>query len=361
MKRVLYLLAFSIFLFNCKPEETPDPVYASDYGEGLYILTDQGLVYFDYNSPDTAKIIKENIFQEVNSHAIISPSSLNIINNDLYIVSSNTLYKTDINTLLKEVEIHGFDDAQKCENAKFNRIYVTDPASSEIKVVDFNVKDIIAHIKTGIDVNPTDIAVNWKRAFVVNSGGVDINDYDSTMVSVDIKDGVVPINEFSGNIILDKNPVAVVNDGAIIVLCKGIYDPSNPANNIESSINRVGAGSLEIINVIPLNNIYNAGILLPNNNNTKYYITSSDGVYWIDATNYSSHLVTDKKIPSVLSVNVEKYANTDTTTAYSEMIYMNDVNNTNMSAQYIYKYNLQLNQFVDSIPVNGSVIDMIIF
>ena len=26
---------------------------------------------------------------------------------------------------------------------------------------------------------------------------------------------------------------------------------------------------------------------------------------------------------------------------------MNDVNNTNMSAQYIYKYNLQLNQFVD--------------
>ena len=58
MKRVLYLLAFSIFLFNCKPEETPDPVYDSDYGEGLYILTDQGLVYFDYNSPDTAKIIK---------------------------------------------------------------------------------------------------------------------------------------------------------------------------------------------------------------------------------------------------------------------------------------------------------------
>ena len=150
---------------------------------------------------------------------------------------------------------------------------------------------------------------------------------------------------------------------ATIPFVAGTVASHNSPKEVPNKIaDKFDAGrKMNSINVIPLNNIYNAGILLPNNNNTKYYITSSDGVYWIDATNYSSHLVTDKKIPSVLSVNVEKYANTDTTTAYSEMIYMNDVNNTNMSAQYIYKYNLQLNQFVDSIPVNGSVIDMIIF
>ena len=197
--------------------------------------------------------------------------------------------------------------------------------------------------------------MNWGRAFVVNSGGDAITDYDSTMVAIDVKDGVVAINEFAGNIILDKNPTSVINDGAIIVLCKGIYDANNPSNNIESSINRVGAGSLSIINVIVLNNIYNADNLISNHNDTKYYITSENGVYWIDASTYSTHLVTDKKNPTVLCVNVEKYADTDTTFAYSGMLYMND-NNSN-SSEYIYKYNVQLNQFVDSFIVNAPVLD----
>lgn len=358
MNNVQYLLLLILFIFACSPEDIDPPTYPSEYGKGMYILTEQGVTYYDYNSPDTARIVKENIFQNVNSKSISNPSSLKIINEDIYIVSQHTLYRANINTFLQEIEITGFIDAQKCEYAKFNRLYVSDIGESEIKVVDLDVLDITSHIKTGVEVNPTDIAVNWGRAFIINSGAEDITDYDSTMVAIDVKDGVVAINEFAGNIILDKNPTSVIDDGAIIVLCKGIYDVNNSANNTESSINRVGAGNLNVINVIVLGGIYNAGNLIFNYNKTRYYITSESGVYWLDPSSYVSHLVTSTKIPSILSTNVEQYADTDTTFAYSEMIYMND-NNT--SSEFIYKYNIQLNQFVDSFPVNSKVLDIQIY
>ena len=359
MKQVFWLLLSAVLFCQCGTEDASPIIYDNDYGDGLYVLTEQGVTYYDYDHQDdhmNSNNIKENIFQRVNSHSISNPSSLEIINEDMYIVSSNSLYKVDISTFFKEMEVHGFVDAKKCENAKFNRIYVSDPGESEVKVIDLDDGEIIAHIKTGINVNPNDIAVNVGRAFIVNSG-TDISlNYDSTMVAVNIKDGVVAINEFAGSVVLDKNPVSVLNDGAIIVLCKGIYDNNDPSQNIQSSINRVGAGSLNIINTVPLNNIYNANNLTFNNNKTKYYITSESGVYIIDGSTYNPSLVTDRKIPSSICVNVEQYANTDTTFAYSEILYMN--NEGDLQDKYIYKYNVQLDQFVDSFMVNSKILDL---
>ena len=362
MKQIVVILISSFFFYQCGTEDTPPIVYDNDYGNGLYVLTEQGITYYDYDHADehvNSNNVKENIFQKVNSQVIMNPSSLEIINQDMYIVSSNSLYKVDINTFFKEMEVHGFVNAKKCENAKFNRLYVSDPGESEVKVVDLDDGEIIANIKTGISVNPNDIAVNVGRAFIVNSGTSISSEYDSTMVAVNIKDGVVAINEFAGNVILDKNPVSVLNDGAIIVLCKGIYDSNDPSQNIQSSINRVGAGSLNIINTVPLNNIYNANNLTFNNNKTKYYITSESGVYIIDGSSYNPSLVTNKKTPSSICVNVEQYANTDTTFAYSEILYMND--EADLQNNYIYKYNVQLDQFVDSFMVNSKIIDLKIY
>jgi hypothetical protein len=44
----------------------------------------------------------------------------------------------------------------------------------------------------------------------------------------------------------------------------------------------------------------------------------------------------------------------DSTIVYYEMLYMNDVNSPNS----IYKYNLDLSSFVDTIIVNGNVRDI---
>lgn len=353
MKKLLFISLFSIYFFGCTPEKIDPPVYDSDYGKGLYILSENNINYYDFSNNE----LKKNIFQTVNGNTISNLKSLNVHSDNMYIVSENTLYSVDINTFLKNWDLQAFSDAQECEYAKFNRMYVSDKAESEIKVVDINLREVIARIKTGDDASPSDIVLSWERAFVVNSGRDNSNDYDTTLCAINVKDGVVPINEFAGNIIVDKNPVSVLHNGSIIVLCKGIYDESNLSNNTFSSIHSIGAGSLSIQNSNTLNNVYNANNILVNNANTKYYITSSSGVYYLSTNTLNHTLVTDKKIPTVLEINRESFANTDTTSIIVDFLYMNDKNNSD----YIYKYNVYLDQFVDSIQVNNPVIDLKIY
>jgi len=343
----------SVFLFGCPPEKTDPLVYEKDYGKGIYALTSTGVNYFD----NKESVLKENIFTTVNGQSISNASSFNLIGKDMYIVSENTLYSVDVETFLKDWEVSGFVSAQNCEYAKFDRLYVSDKGESEIKVVNLNTRDISAHIKTGESVNPTDIVLSWERAFVINSGGEDVSDYDSTICVIDVKDGVVAINEFAGNIIVDKNPVSALHNGTIVVLCKGIFDDTDPSNNVESSICLVGTGVLNTVTSTALNGIYNADNLILNNSETKYYITTSSGVYYLSVSSLNKTLVTDKKIPSVLEINRESFADTDTTSLIVDFLYMNDKNNKD----YIYKYNVYLNQFVDSFQVNSDVIDLEVY
>ncbi|MGY8951666.1 MAG: hypothetical protein ACKVJW_07765, partial [Flavobacteriales bacterium] len=148
-----------------------------------------------------------------------------------------------------------------------------------------------------------------------------------------------------------------IHNGAMVVLCKGVYDEIDPTNNIESSICLVGTGSLNAVSSTTLNGLYNADNLILNYSETKYYITSSSGVYYLSASSLNKTLVTDKKIPTVLEINRESFANTDTTFLIVDFLYMNDEN----KKDYIYKYNVYLNQFVDSFQVDSDVIDLEVY
>ncbi|MBT5858332.1 MAG: hypothetical protein HOH88_00525 [Flavobacteriales bacterium] len=355
MKKIFLLFSASFFLMAC-PKETIDPPIYEKYGKGLYILTENGVNFYDFNEG----VLKEDIYSTVNGNYLQNPSSLNSYSNKMYIVTQNTFYKVDAETFLSEFSIGGFTDAQQCENAYFNRFYVTDKGESEIKIIDLISRDISGHVSTGDSVFPTDIVVNGSRAFIINSGGDDFLDYDSTIVAIDVKNGSEPLNNFAGNIITGKNPVSICKPDFqnIFVVCKGLFDQNNPSNNINSSIYEVEPGNFNIISISELNNIYNADNLISNYNDTRFYITSSSGVYWLSSSNFSSHLVTNEKNPSVLLVNVEQYADTDTTTTSSEMLYMN--NNVN-GDEYIYKYNIQLNKFVDSIMLKSPIIDLEVY
>ena len=353
MQKISLLIVVSFFLMACPSETIDPPVNKKDYGKGLYILTSTSVNYYDTKD----SILKENILNTVNGVSVSYASSIKTIDKDIYIVSKNTLYRVDAETFLLEMELSDFVDARDCEYAKFDRVYVSDAGKSEITVVDINKQDVIAHIKCGESVNPTDIVLSWERAFVVNSGGVVSSDYDSTIIAIDLKDGVVPINNFAGNIVVDKNPVSVIHNGAIVVLCKGVYDDLNPSLNEESSICFVGAGSLNLQSSTTLNGVYNANNLILNNSETKYYITTSDGVYYLSSTSLNKTLVTNKKTPTVLEINRESFPNTDTTFLITDFLYMNDEN----KKDYIYKYNVYLNQFVDSFEVDSDVIDLEIY
>ena len=56
---------------------------------------------------------------------------------------------------------------------------------------------------------------------------------------------------------------------------------------------------------------------------------------------------------NILRPKLEQVSTSDTSFVYYDMLYMNDLDNPNV----IYKYNLDLSIYEDSIYVDGSVID----
>ena len=351
--RISVLFLLITLIFSCTPDDAVDPL-SKDYGRGLYILTDNGITYYDYTSSDSNKIIEENIFTKINGKSLSDVRSLNIYGDYLYIVTQHSVHKVDIQTFSEESIVSEFIDAQHCEYAKYNRLYVSDKGDSKIKVINMLSDVVTSYIETGENVSPGSIFVNLGRAFVINEGGVG-SDYDSTLISIDLDDPTGPINQFAGNIIVGKNPVGISALGSVIVLCKGIYDPSNSANSTESSIYLVGASSLNVVNSFVLDNIYNAGNLFMNKSLSKLYFTSSTGVHYVETNSFTPTSVIQSKIPSILSINRENfYDNIDSINKSVDFIYMNDIN----TPGYIYKYNKYIDQFVDSFQISGSPIDM---
>ena len=195
------ILCSALLVISCQPEENIDPINNIEYGKGLYVLTENSVNYYDTKNNE----LNENIYQSTNGTSISNINSINKHANSIYIVSENTLYSIDVNTFFKNWELNGFLNAQECEYAKFNRLYVSDKSDSEIKVIDTDLREIIARVKTGNNTTPKDIIFSYERAFVVNSGNQTFNEYDSSICAINIKNGLVPLNEFAGNIIVDKN------------------------------------------------------------------------------------------------------------------------------------------------------------
>ena len=52
MNILKFFLILSIILSSCKPDEDKEPIIKlpKDYGEGMYILTDQGVSFYNYQS-----------------------------------------------------------------------------------------------------------------------------------------------------------------------------------------------------------------------------------------------------------------------------------------------------------------------
>ncbi len=83
----------------CPPETIDPPVYNKDYGDGLYILTEKGVNFYDL-SKDT---LKEDIFTTVNSISLINPSSINTYGKKIYLVTANTS-----DNVMLDVKARGF-------------------------------------------------------------------------------------------------------------------------------------------------------------------------------------------------------------------------------------------------------------
>jgi len=348
MKLINYLLITLVFVSSCKEESDPEPSLSKDYGDGMYIVTDNGVSFYD------GEVVKNQIFKKVNGSSILNGKKIKFKGNKAYIVSDNQVVTANVETFENKGIIDGFVNAVDFDFVSYDRLFVVDKDDAKVKEVDLVSLDITSDIETGDVASPSFIISNSYRSIVLNSGLVADSLKDSTMIVIDNKDVLIPLVNFMGNLEVGDNPNSAVWIGTLKILCKGIYDENNLLSNTFSSLSKVDAGNVELDWNVTLPNIYNAKNLVSNSSNNKYFFTAADGVYQMnnDGSGISQKIYF---ISDVLDLNSERYDLTDSTWANVNMLYINDaVNNPNV----IYKYNLFIDTFCDTIVVDSPVKDI---
>jgi len=348
MKLVNYLLIALVFVSSCKEEDTVEnPTLPNDYGKGMYIVTDNGISFYD------GEVVKNQIYKKVNGSSILNAKKIKFKGTKAYIVADDII-TANVNTFENKEVISGFVNPADFDFVSFDRLFVVDKGDAKVKVVDLVSLDITSDIETGENTNPTFIASTWYRSITLNGGAVPDSLKDTTIVAIDYRDGVIPLSDFMGSIEVGDNPNSAIWINDLKVLCKGIYDENNMISNTESSLSKIDAWNMELDWNVSLSNIYNAENLLSNNNGSVFYFTANGGVYNMTENGTSiSNIIS--VTTDVLAFKTELYVVNDSTNAYSKMFYINDAeNNTNT----IYKYNIETSAFCDTIVVDGAVEDI---
>jgi len=358
MKLLNYLLVVLLFVSACKKDTKENtPVLPADYGGGMYIVTENGISFYNYK--DSLSQVKNQIFRTVNNTIIINPMKIKFKGTKAYIVTDHQIITANIETFESKEEINGFTNAVDFDFVSYDRLFVVDKGDSKVKVVDLSSLDITTQIETGDSTQPVFIVSNSYKSFVLNGGELSMQIKDSTVIVIEYPNNLVQLADFTGNLIVSDNPNSAVfsSNGGLKVLCQGVYDPINSMSNTESSLSDINQYSNQVYSINALAGIYNAQNLIVNWDNSVCYFTAIDGIYSVNPNTYNTSLVVNVNSDVITTVIEEyEYADTDTTTAigYSNMLYMNDLDNPGN----IYKYDLGISIFSDTIVVDGAIKDI---
>ncbi len=87
MKILKYFLVLLVIISACKKEEKePEIILPKDYGKGMYILTDQGVSFYNIEDADPLRVVKNNIYSAVNDADISQPKSITIEGDQAFII-----------------------------------------------------------------------------------------------------------------------------------------------------------------------------------------------------------------------------------------------------------------------------------
>ena len=351
MRLLNFLLIISLLISSCKEDEKEvTPILPADYGSGMYIVTESGISFYD------GDVVKSQIYKNVNGSSILNGNKINFSEseNKAYIITDSQILTANIETFEHKEVIDGFTKAVDFNFVSSNRLFVVDKGDSRIKVVDLLTSDITSDIETGDNTRPIFIVSKWYRSIVMNGGGNTIALKDSTLIAIDYRDDYVPLADFNGSIYVGDNPNSAVNINDLKVLCQGVYDPNNLLANTEASLVKVNPWTMNVVWTQNLSNIFNAQNLISDEADAMYFFTAVDGVYQMN--NDGSGVL--KKInftSDFIDIQVESYDLTDSTSAYANMLYVNDAIN---NASTIYKYNTVTSEFCDTIVVDGRIKDI---
>lgn len=349
MRCIKYLLILSIFISACKKDDNNNQqiIYSEDFGSGMYILTEQGISFYNYLTTDSLRTVTNNIYQSVNNRNINQPKRLHIASDKAFIIGDQ-VYIANINTFANEGIIDIFSDPVDCKLIDSDRLYVVDRGDATLKIININTKEQSGHIETGNNSSPMSIEGSWYRVFIMN-GGND-NFVDSSIISIDYFESGVVVNEFSGKLDVGYNPnSAAFSTDHLWVLCKGIYNEQSLVSNTESYIYKIAPWSNIINDNKKLSNIYNAENLTINDSRSRLFFSSTDGIYITDLTIYPI-LHIPQINSSFIRLNTEKI--NDSTSV--EYLYTNDQNQIGK----VLKYEAWTGDFVESIDLNSEVLDV---
>jgi hypothetical protein len=349
MKLINYLLIALIFVSSCKEESDPEPSFSKDYGDGMYIVTDNGVSFYD------GDVVKNQIYQTVNGYALSNPKKIKFQGTKAYIVTEKSLFSANVETFESIGESGGFMNLVDFDFISDDRLLALDNGNSKVNVVDIEKMEITSDIETGDSTRPVFILSNSSKSFVMNGGGGSEQIKDSTVAVIEYRDGLVALANFAGNLFVGDNPNSAVfsSTGALKVLSQGVYVLINSINNTESSFSDINQYSNQVYSTNTLTGIYNAQNLISSGSNSAYYLTAEGGVYELDPSNLNVNLIVSVNA-SIINTMIESLAINDSTTVSYEMLYMNDEDSPNT----IYKYNLDLSLFIDTIIVDSHVNDV---
>ena len=347
MKFYFYLFIILTIFSSCKKESEDTPAYSKDYGSGMYIVTENGISFYD------GEVVKNQIYKKVNGSSILNGKKIKFNGTKAYIITDNQILTANVKTFENKEEINGFTNVVDLDFISHDRLFILDKNDSKLKVVDLTSLDIIAQIETGDSTRPVFIVSNAYKSFALNGGGETFSERDSTVISVDYRDQLVPLADFSGSINLGYNPISAVHYYNPTILCKGVYNINDHSEDIESSIHKINGWDNSIINSVVLSGVYNANNLAANNEATFLYFTAHDGIYKLNSSSFSFSSILVNKA-NVMRMNYEIYPITDSTFYTVGMLYMNDMDNPST----IFKYNLYTSTFQDTIVVDGNVKDI---
>lgn len=270
-----------LFTSSCKKDDdTPSGKYSKGVlisNEGPFMDGSGTVSFYD----PAAKTIENNVFANVNSRPLGNiVQSIGIYKDRAYIVVNNAgkVEVADAGSFESIGVIEGFTSPRYFVGISNSKGYVSDWAG-HIAIIDLGTLTKTGTITTGA--SPDRMLLNGTRLWVINSAGWSS---DSTVTIIDTQTDT-PLQ----TIVVGDNPSGIVKDanGKIWVICGGISDWSNPANNTTGSVVRINPDTYNIEARAELDDTYFDARLAINSEKNKLYFTFTGGLFSIDVNTKS--------------------------------------------------------------------------
>ena len=354
MKLINYLLIALVFVSSCKEDSDPVQSFANNYGSGIYIATNNGVSFYKNG------VLSSNIFQKVNGIALNNVKKIKFQGTKAYIATEKSLFSANVETFEIKGEAGGFMNLVDFDFVSMGRIFAVDKDDAKVKVVDIDRMEITSEVETGENTKPVFILTSWYRSFIMNGGAVADSLKDSTVVAIDYKDVLVPFADMMGSLHIGDNPNSAVAINGLMILCKGIYDTNAVVDvKTEATLVTLNPFQMDIAANVSLTGIYNANNLISDDDDNIYYFTAENGIYSMSNSGTGVASVVSR-VSDVLCFQDERYsfynpADSSTTYLNRDVLYINDAQN---SKNTIYKYDLDLGSYIDTIVVDSPVKDI---